>query len=87
MPPRPAAPEDPNLDLDLDPNPNPNRYNRIDFEGVKALALALSRSATRLRVLAKANAMNDQGAADLAAFLRADPTLAVLAQGQERLWF
>ena len=47
----------------------------------------LGRSATQLRVLAKANAMNDQGAADLAAFLRADPTLAVLAQGQERLWF
>tara|TARA_B100000787_G_scaffold159415_1_gene137514 strand:- start:145 stop:627 length:483 start_codon:yes stop_codon:yes gene_type:complete len=91
---------DPDLDLRLtltltltlaltypDPDPNPNRYNRIDIEGGKALALVLGRSATRLRVLAKTNAMNDQGAADLAAFLRADPTLAVLAQGQERLWF
>ena len=47
----------------------------------------LGRHATRLRVLAKANAMTDQGAADLAAFLRADPILAVLAEGQERLWF
>ena len=59
------------------------RYNAIGATGVTALAVALGRADSALRVWVTSNAYNDQDAADLAALLSADPTTAPLAERGE----
>ena len=59
------------------------RYNAIGATGATALAVALGRADSALRVWVTSNAYNDQDAADLAALLSVDPTTAPLAERGE----
>lgn len=65
------------------------RYNAVGAAGLRALAVGLADAACvpHLHVHVQPNAYGDRDAAMLADELEADPRLAPLNQGPERLWF